>query len=251
MISGRLRLPGVALGALLAGGCAAYISPLQPPPYRDQIAAPYDVTWGALIRALAFDNVPLRAVAKDSGVIASDDIVSPIGVYADCGSMGDKPLEGETSSPSPSSCGRTAVTTDLQINSKMRTFRLEAGQAAVDPNYNACRPTAGSRISRMRRRIVKEWGCRPAPELVKARRPRPSATGFVQELAREWTKALRGQGFSARDLDELWAGLTEETVRRLLQTEARVAGGDAIRHEAREIIARVRARVESELAAGG
>ena len=70
MISGRLRLPGVALGALLAGGCAAYISPLQPPPYRDQIAAPYDVTWGALIRALAFDNVPLRAIAKDSGVIA-------------------------------------------------------------------------------------------------------------------------------------------------------------------------------------
>src|SRR6266568_3817126 len=96
MISGRLRLPGVALGALLAGGCAAYISPLQPPPYRDQIAAPYDVTWGALIRALAFDNVPLRAIAKDSGVIASDDIVSPIGVYADCGSMGDKPLGAES-----------------------------------------------------------------------------------------------------------------------------------------------------------
>ena len=82
-------------GPLLAGGCAAYISPLQPPPYRDQIAAPYDVTWNALIRALAFDNVPLRAVAKDSGVIASDDLVSPIGVYADCGSKGDKPLEGE------------------------------------------------------------------------------------------------------------------------------------------------------------
>jgi hypothetical protein len=40
-------------------------------------------------------------------------------------------------------------------------------------------------------------------------------------------------------------------VRRLLQTDARVAGGDAIRREAREIIARVRARVESELAAGG
>ena len=34
-------------------------------------------------------------MAKDSGVISSDDIVSPIGVYADCGSKGDKPLEGE------------------------------------------------------------------------------------------------------------------------------------------------------------
>src|SRR6266508_6459295 len=95
MTSGRLRLPGVALGALLAGGCAAYISPLQPPPYRDQIAAPYDVTWRALIQALAFDNVPLRAVARDSGVIASDDIVSPIGVYADCGRLGAVALEGD------------------------------------------------------------------------------------------------------------------------------------------------------------
>src|SRR3970040_2679230 len=95
MMRGLVRPLAVAVGALLAGGCATYISPLQPPPYRDQIAAPYDVTWSALIRALAFDNVPLRAVAKDSGVIASDDIVSPIGVYADCGSLGDKPLEGE------------------------------------------------------------------------------------------------------------------------------------------------------------
>jgi len=90
------------------------------------------------------------------------------------------------------------------------------------------------------------------PELVKrARRLATERDRLVQELAREWAKALRGQGFSARDIEELWAGLTEETVLRLLQTEARVAGGDAIRHEAREIIARVRARVESELAAGG
>jgi hypothetical protein len=90
------------------------------------------------------------------------------------------------------------------------------------------------------------------PDLVKrARRLATERDRLVQELAREWTKALRGQGFSTRDLDELWAGLTEETVRRLLRTDARVVGADAIRHEAREIIARVRARVESELAAGG
>src|SRR5260370_4498860 len=41
------------------------------------------------------ENVPLRAVARDSGVIASDDFVSPIGVYADCGRLGDTALEGE------------------------------------------------------------------------------------------------------------------------------------------------------------
>jgi hypothetical protein len=132
MISGRWRLPGVALGALLAGGCAAYISPLQPPPYRDQIAAPYDVTWGALIRALAFDNVPLRAIAKDSGVIASDDIVSPIGVYADCGSMGDKPLEGET-------------IVSFTVFARPSAWASRASCARI-PTTNACRRPAGSRI---------------------------------------------------------------------------------------------------------
>jgi hypothetical protein len=158
MISGRLRLPGVALGALLAGGCAAYISPLQPPPYRDQIAAPYDVTWGALIRALAFDNVPLRAVAKDSGVIASDDIVSPIGVYADCGSMGDKPLEGETIVSFTVFARPNGQTTDLQINSKMRTFRLgKPGKLRPNPNYECVSTTRWEpNLVDSVRRIVKE-----------------------------------------------------------------------------------------------
>ena len=158
MISGRLRLPGVALGALLAGGCAAYISPLQPPPYRDQIAAPYDVTWGALIRALAFDNVPLRAIAKDSGVIASDDIVSPIGVYADCGSMGDKPLEGETMVSFTVFVRPNGQTTDLQINSKMRTFRLgKMGKLRPNPNYECVSTTRWEpNLVDAVRRIVKE-----------------------------------------------------------------------------------------------
>jgi hypothetical protein len=90
------------------------------------------------------------------------------------------------------------------------------------------------------------------PELVKrARRLATERDRLVQELAREWTTALRGQGFSSRDLEELWAGLTEEAVRRLLQTDARHAGAEAIRHEAREVIARVRARVENELAPEG
>ena len=158
MISGHLRLPGVALGALLAGGCAAYISPLRPPPYRDEIAAPYDVTWGALIRALAFDNVPLRAIAKDSGVIASDDIVSPIGVYADCGSMGDKPLEGETIVSFTVFARPNGQTTDLQINSKMRTFRLgKPGKLRPNPNYECVSTTRWEpNLVDAVRRIVKE-----------------------------------------------------------------------------------------------
>ena len=131
-----------SLAGIMAGGCASYISPLQPPPYRDQIAAPYDVTWNALIRALAFDNVPLRAIAKDSGVIASDDIASPIGVYADCGSMGDKPLEGEALVSFTVFVRATGDTTGLQINSKMRTFRLgKPGKLKPDPNYECVSTT--------------------------------------------------------------------------------------------------------------
>jgi hypothetical protein len=153
-----MRLPVVALGALLAGGCAAYISPLQPPPYRDQVAATYDVTWTALIQALAFDNVPLRAIARDSGVIASDDIVSPIGVYADCGSMGDKPLEGESVVSFTVFVRSNGKATDLQINSKMRTFRLgKPGKLKSDPNYECVSTTRWEpNLVDAVRRIVKE-----------------------------------------------------------------------------------------------
>jgi hypothetical protein len=142
MTTACMRLPAVALGALLAGGCAAYISPLQPPPYRDQVAANYDVTWTALIQALAFDNVPLRAIARDSGVIASDDIVSPIGVYADCGSMGDKPLAGESVVSFTVFVRPNGKATDLQINSKMRTFRLgKPGRLKSNSNYECVSTT--------------------------------------------------------------------------------------------------------------
>jgi hypothetical protein len=153
-----MPLSAAALGALLAGGCAAYISPLQPPPYRDQIPAPYDVTWAALIQALAFDNVPLRAIAKDSGVIASDDIVSPIGVYADCGSMGDKLLEGETMVSFTVFVRPNGQTTDLQINSKMRTFRLgKPGKLRPNPNYECVSTTRWEpNLVDAVRRIVKE-----------------------------------------------------------------------------------------------
>ncbi|HAM59256.1 MAG TPA: hypothetical protein DCQ64_29135 [Candidatus Rokubacteria bacterium] len=90
------------------------------------------------------------------------------------------------------------------------------------------------------------------PELIKrARRLALERDRLVHELAREWTTALKGQGFSPRDLDELWAGLTEEAVRRLLKTAAGSVGVEALRREANEVIARVKERVETGLAAGG
>src|SRR6266516_2631237 len=90
------RMSAAGLGLLVLWGCSRpFVSPLAEPPYRDRAPASYDATWRALIRALQVENVPLRAVAKDSGVIASDDFVSPIGVYADCGRLGDVVLEGD------------------------------------------------------------------------------------------------------------------------------------------------------------
>jgi hypothetical protein len=90
------------------------------------------------------------------------------------------------------------------------------------------------------------------PELIKrARRLARERDRLVQELAHEWSVALRGQGFSPRDLDELWAGLTEEAVRRLLRAAGPPAGSEAMRREANEVIARLKERVETELAAGG
>jgi len=39
---------------------APHVSPLAPPPYRAEIGAGYDVTWAALVRAVAKENLPLR-----------------------------------------------------------------------------------------------------------------------------------------------------------------------------------------------
>jgi hypothetical protein len=132
----------LAAGLMLAAatGCSRpFVSPILPPPFRDQIPAAYDATWRALIRALAYENVPLRAVAKDSGVLASDEILSPIGVYADCGRLGDVGLEGEatvTFTVFVQDNGPTS--TDVQVNAKMRTQswrRGDSGKFLPEPVY--------------------------------------------------------------------------------------------------------------------
>lgn len=129
----RLWLPtGLLLVALMAfWGCSRpFVSALAPPPYRDQVPASFDTTWHALVRALAAENVAIRVLAKDSGVVASDDFPSPIGLYADCGRLGDVPLEGEalvafTVFLRPN--GKEA--SDIQVNSKMSTRRYRRGDS--------------------------------------------------------------------------------------------------------------------------
>lgn len=129
-----MRGHGIFVGAVVLGllaGCGRpYVAPILPPPHRDQVAASYDATWRALIRALAHENVPLRAVAKDSGVIASDDFPTPIGVYADCGRVGETRLEGEalvTFTVFVHSVGTNG--TEVQINAKMRTQAHRKGSS--------------------------------------------------------------------------------------------------------------------------
>ena len=85
-------------------------------------------------------------------------------------------------------------------------------------------------------------------ELVrKARRLAGERDRLIDSLAQEWTRALRGQRLSRADLEELWAGLTEELVRRVGRLDDDRWTPQAWRREAREIVARVRERVETAL----
>ena len=135
----------VGVAVFLASGCARpHVSPLSPPPYRAEVRAPYDLAWMALVHALAKGNIPLRAIARDSGVIASDDTITPIGLWADCGSVGDDRVEGEalvsfTLFVEPNGDGGTRV----QVNSKMRTQahrKGASGKLKPEPVY-ACAST--------------------------------------------------------------------------------------------------------------
>jgi hypothetical protein len=106
-----------------------HVGPLAPPPYRSEIPAHYDRTWTALIRALSRENLPLRAVARDSGVIASDDTITPIGLWADCGTVGDDRLEGEALVSFTLFVEPSGSATRVQINSKMRTQAYRKGSS--------------------------------------------------------------------------------------------------------------------------
>jgi hypothetical protein len=127
---------GLGLAVLLLAGCGGlYVSPLSPPPYRAEVRAPYDAVWSALVGALAKGNIPLRAIARDSGVIASDEFVTPIGVLADCGRIGDDRIEGDANVSFTIFVEDNGPATRLLINSKMRT------QAARRGSSGALKPT--------------------------------------------------------------------------------------------------------------
>ncbi len=134
----RLGLTLLATTMLVTGCARPYVSPLAPPPHRAEIAAGYDVAWAALVRALARENVPLRAIARDSGVIAADDFVAPIGVYADCGRIGDDLIEGEALVAFTLFAEPNGASTRIQLNAKMRTHmhrKGSSGKLRPEPVY--------------------------------------------------------------------------------------------------------------------
>ena len=69
---------------------------------------------------------------------------------------------------------------------------------------------------------------------------------MVDAVATEWARALRGQRLTATDLDELWAALTEDALRQAVPGEGKWSA-QAWRQETREVIARVREKVEASL----
>lgn len=81
----------------------------------------------------------------------------------------------------------------------------------------------------------------------RARRLAAERDRLIDRLAEEWAHTLQGQGLSPKDLDELWAGLTEDAVRRAGRAAGAKWPPQAWRLEAQDVIARVRKKVEARL----
>ncbi len=84
----------------------------------------------------------------------------------------------------------------------------------------------------------------------KARRLAAERDRLIDTLADEWGRALRTRRLSAGDLDELWAGLTEDVVRRGNADPENRNTAEEWRREAQEVITRVREKVEAALSDG-
>jgi hypothetical protein len=81
----------------------------------------------------------------------------------------------------------------------------------------------------------------------KARRLAAERDRLIDALAVEWARALQGQRLSQADFDELWAGLTEDAVRRAGPAREGGSPSQAWRRETQEVVARIREKVEAIL----
>lgn len=130
----RLRL-GLGLALVGLSACSTpFVVPLLTGPYTERIEAPYEAVWDALVRALALENVQIRAIARDSGVIASEAVPTTIGLYADCGRFGHTQVEGDAQVAYTIFVQSIAAKeTRVQVNTRMRTENYARGVGAVKP----------------------------------------------------------------------------------------------------------------------
>src|SRR4029453_2432312 len=137
-LGGLLGLAGLALVA--AVGCSrAYVAPVLPAAYTEQIDAPYDAVWRALVRALARENVQIRTIARDSGGIASEAVPTTIGLYADSGRFG-----GEPRGSAPRAPGRSpSRPSGSPSRAPRRRSRSTRGCARTRTRGEAGRPSLG------------------------------------------------------------------------------------------------------------
>src|SRR4029453_18058588 len=147
---GMRRLVGAptlvgAVGLLIFAGCSrAYVAPVLPSAYTEQIDASYDAVWRALVRALAKENVQVRAIARDSGVIASEAVPTTIGLYADCGRFGDNVVEGDAQVAYTIFVQAVSATqTAVQVNTRMRTESYAKGSGKAKPRPPLACATTG------------------------------------------------------------------------------------------------------------
>jgi hypothetical protein len=80
----------------------------------------------------------------------------------------------------------------------------------------------------------------------RARRLSAERDRLIDAVAAEWTRALRGQRLTATDLDELWAALMEDALRQSVPGDGKWTA-QVWRQETREVIGRVREKVEANL----
>jgi len=134
----RRRVTWALLGALglavLAGCSRVYVAPVLPSAYTEQIEAPYEAVWRALVRALARENVQIRTIARDSGVIASEAVPTVIGLYADCGRFGEERVQGDAQVAFTVFVEAVSVTqTAVQVNTRMHTDTYTRGSGPPKP----------------------------------------------------------------------------------------------------------------------
>ena len=196
--------------------------------------------------------MPLRAIARDSGVIASDDFISPIGVYADCGRLGADRLEGEalvsfTLFAEPNG---TATRSRSTPRCGPRPTARGSGKLRPPPVYQ-CASTGRFEANLID--AVRELAegvavpSRLADLIRKARRLPPSATGSSRPRRRVGARAARA-GLSRRPRRAV--GRAHRGRRPAGPACPRAVDGPGRRREAQESSRRVRERWRPSLRGG-